>query len=57
MPQKPKQQLEAFNTRLPEDIIRRVRLYAIQLNKPLQDVVAEILDKHTPHLKVTKSKG
>jgi hypothetical protein len=41
---------------LPGDVARRLKLVAVSLNRAASDVVAEMLDKHLPHLEVRETK-
>ena len=41
---------------LPEDLARRLKLAAVTQNRAASDVVAELLDRHLPHLEVRETK-
>ena len=49
-------QLESFHTRLPAELVRRIRVHAALENKQIQDVVAAVLDAGIPKIKESKAK-
>ena len=41
---------------LPADVAQRLKLVAVSQKRAASDVVAEMLDKHLPHLEVRETK-
>ncbi len=41
---------------LPEDVAKRLELASARQNRPASDVVAELLNRHLPHLQASEAK-